>query len=69
MDSAMIALPTLITLRPRSASSDERPADILNYLDAEPAIGDFLKLGALTVPLGIVASVAGLWASWQLVGG
>ncbi len=42
---------------------------LLRERDAEPAIGDFLKLGALTVPLGIVASVAGLWASWQLVGG
>lgn len=42
---------------------------LLHERDAEPAIGDFLKLGALTVPLGVVASVAGLWASWQLVGG
>lgn len=42
---------------------------LLKQRDAEPAIGDFLRLGALTVPIGIVASVAGLWASWQLVGG
>ncbi|MEO5834264.1 MAG: ArsB/NhaD family transporter, partial [Nakamurella sp.] len=42
---------------------------LLKQRDAEPAIGDFLRLGSLTVPIGIVASVAGLWASWQLVGG
>lgn len=41
---------------------------LLKERDAEPAIGDFLKLGALTVPIGIVAATAALWASWQLVG-
>ena len=42
---------------------------LLRERDAEPSIGDFLRLGALTVPAGIAASVVGLWLSWQLVGG
>jgi arsenical pump membrane protein len=34
---------------------------ILHTRDAAPEMGEFLRLGALTVPLGLVAGVAALW--------
>ena len=42
---------------------------LLRERDAEPAIKDFLRLGALTVPAGLVGSVVGLWLSWHWWGG
>lgn len=42
---------------------------LLRERDAEPSLGDFLRLGVCTVPAGLVAAVVGLWLSWRVVGG
>ena len=39
---------------------------ILRTTDAAPATGEFVRLGALTVPLGLVAGVAALWLGLRL---
>ncbi|HKC27266.1 MAG TPA: ArsB/NhaD family transporter [Jatrophihabitans sp.] len=36
--------------------------------DADPALGQFLRLGALTVPPALVLAVVGLWAGLQVSG-
>ncbi|WP_433300224.1 SLC13 family permease [Actinoplanes sp. CA-030573] len=41
---------------------------ILHTRDAAPEAGDFLRLGALTVPLTLLAGVGALWVSLRLVG-
>jgi arsenical pump membrane protein len=41
---------------------------ILRARDAGPAMGEFLRLGALTVPAALVGSVCALWLSLQLTG-
>jgi arsenical pump membrane protein len=41
---------------------------ILQRHDQPPAIGDFLRLGALTVPACLAAAVAALWAALQISG-
>ncbi len=41
---------------------------ILHARDAAPDARDFLKLGALTVPLGLVAAVLALWLSLRVSG-
>jgi arsenical pump membrane protein len=41
---------------------------ILHARDEAPAAGEFLRLGALTVPAGLVAAVAALWVSLRLSG-
>lgn len=42
---------------------------ILARNDAEPQLGEFLRLGALTVPPVLVVSVLALWVSLRLFGG
>jgi arsenical pump membrane protein len=42
---------------------------ILARNDAEPQLGEFLRLGALTVPPVLVVSVFALWVSLRLFGG
>jgi arsenical pump membrane protein len=39
---------------------------ILHVRDAAPVTADFLRLGALTVPAGLVAAVVALWLSLQV---
>ena len=39
---------------------------ILRTTDAAPATGEFVRLGAITVPLGLVAGVAALWLGLRL---
>jgi arsenical pump membrane protein len=34
---------------------------VLRERDAEPAVGEFLRLGALTVPAALLAATVGLW--------
>jgi arsenical pump membrane protein len=41
---------------------------ILHTRDHPPATGEFLRLGAVTVPAGLVAGVAALWAGLRLFG-
>jgi arsenical pump membrane protein len=41
---------------------------ILHARDAAPATGEFLRLGALTVPAALVAGVAALWLGLRLGG-
>ncbi len=41
---------------------------ILHARDAAPVTGEFLRLGALTVPAGLVAGVAALWVGLRLWG-
>jgi arsenical pump membrane protein len=42
---------------------------ILRHQGAEPALGEFLRLGLLTVPPSLVGAVLALWAGLHLVGG
>ena len=42
---------------------------LLHHRQAEPALGDFLRLGALTVPTGLVVAVLALWMSLRAFGG
>lgn len=37
--------------------------------DAEPDIGEFTRLGLLTVPVALVAAVLALWLMLQTIGG
>jgi arsenical pump membrane protein len=39
---------------------------VLHARDAAPAAGEFLRLGVVTVPLGLVAGVGALWLGLQL---
>jgi arsenical pump membrane protein len=39
---------------------------VLHARDHRPDVGDFLKLGALTVPLCLVAAVGALWLGLQV---
>ncbi|MEU8240307.1 SLC13 family permease [Actinoplanes missouriensis] len=41
---------------------------ILHTRDAAPRAGEFVRLGAVTVPLGLVAGVTALWAGLHLSG-
>src|SRR5919108_672868 len=36
---------------------------VLRERDAEPAVGEFLRLGALTVPAGLLAATTALWVA------
>ncbi len=42
---------------------------VLREHDHEPALGEFLRLGVLTVPAALAAAVVGLWLSLQVIGG
>jgi arsenical pump membrane protein len=42
---------------------------LLHHRDAEPALGEFLRLGALTVPAALTAGVLALWVSVRWLGG
>jgi arsenical pump membrane protein len=42
---------------------------VLRAHDQEPALGEFLRLGALTVPASLAVAVLGLWAGLHVVGG
>jgi arsenical pump membrane protein len=42
---------------------------VLRDHDAEPDLGEFTRLGLLTVPAGLVLAVVGLWASLHVIGG
>jgi arsenical pump membrane protein len=39
---------------------------ILHMRDARPDAGEFLRLGSVTVPLGLVAGVLALWLALQV---
>ncbi|WP_433061985.1 SLC13 family permease [Dactylosporangium sp. CS-033363] len=41
---------------------------ILHARDAAPSVTQFLRLGALTVPMALVAAVAALWAGLRIAG-
>ncbi|GAA3455430.1 ArsB/NhaD family transporter [Dactylosporangium matsuzakiense] len=41
---------------------------ILHARDAAPSAGQFLRLGALTVPAALIAAVAALWAGLRIAG-
>ena len=41
---------------------------VLHAHDHTPATGEFLRLGAVTVPAGLVASVAALWVGLRIFG-
>jgi len=40
----------------------------LRERDAEPPAGEFLRLGAVTVPAAVAAATAGLWLALRLLG-
>jgi arsenical pump membrane protein len=40
---------------------------VLRERDAEPAIGEFLALGAVTVPAALVAATAALWVMLRVL--
>jgi arsenical pump membrane protein len=42
---------------------------VLRAHDSEPALGEFTRLGLLTVPLALVAAVLALWAALHVIGG
>ena len=42
---------------------------VLREHDHEPALGEFLRLGVLTVPAALAAAVVGLWLSLHVIGG
>jgi arsenical pump membrane protein len=42
---------------------------VLRDHDAEPALGDFTRLGLVSVPVVLVVSVVGLWCGMHLIGG
>jgi len=42
---------------------------VLREHDHEPAIGEFMRLGVLTVPAAIAAAVVGLWLGLHVIGG
>ena len=42
---------------------------VLAEHDAEPDLGEFTRLGLLTVPLALALSVAALWAGLKVIGG
>jgi arsenical pump membrane protein len=41
---------------------------VLRAREAEPALGEFLKLGALTVPPALILGTVGLWLALQVIG-
>jgi arsenical pump membrane protein len=41
---------------------------VLRARDAEPAVGEFLRLGALTVPAGLLAATVALWITLRWLG-
>jgi arsenical pump membrane protein len=41
---------------------------VLHEHDAEPAVGEFLRLGALTVPTGLAAATLALWLALRVLG-
>jgi arsenical pump membrane protein len=40
----------------------------LRERDAEPPAGEFLRLGAVTVPAAVAAATVGLWLALRLLG-
>ncbi len=42
---------------------------VLREHDAEPDLGEFTRLGLLTVPAALVVAVAALWAALRVIGG
>jgi len=42
---------------------------VLREHDAEPALGEFTRLGLLTVPLALLLATAALWAALHVIGG
>jgi len=42
---------------------------ILNRHDTAVGIGEFTRLGLLTVPAALIPAVVALWASLQVIGG
>jgi arsenical pump membrane protein len=42
---------------------------VLREHDAEPALGEFTRLGLLTVPLALLLATAALWAGLHVIGG
>jgi arsenical pump membrane protein len=40
---------------------------VLRERDAEPAVGEFLRLGALTVPAALLAATVGLWVMLRVL--
>jgi arsenical pump membrane protein len=41
---------------------------VLHERDAEPAVGEFLRLGSRTVPAGLVAATLALWLALRVLG-
>ena len=41
---------------------------VLRAREAEPPLGEFLRLGALTVPPALVLGTVALWLAWQAIG-
>ncbi len=42
---------------------------VLRQHDAEPALGEFTRLGLLTVPLALALATVALWAALHVIGG
>ena len=42
---------------------------VLRERDEEPALGDFTRLGLITVPATLVVATVALWAMLELIGG
>ena len=41
---------------------------VLRDREAEPSLGEFLRLGALTVPPALILGTVALWLAWQAIG-
>jgi arsenical pump membrane protein len=41
---------------------------VLHERDAEPAVGEFLRLGALSVPAALAAATLALWLALHVLG-
>ena len=41
---------------------------VLHEHDADPTVGEFLRLGALTVPAGLAAATLALWLALRVLG-
>ena len=53
----------------RRQQRNKTPAECWREHDAEPDVGEFTRLGLLTVPLALVGAVLALWLMLRTIGG